>query len=319
MLLDRRAQTIAHHVIGDLPELLAPGDCLVINDTRVVPARLVGLRTLTGGRWEGLFLDANEHGIWRLIGRSRGKPSPGETITLLDRRAKEDVRLKLLEKQPGGIWLAQPETSEPTHDLLDRVGRVPLPQYIRRGLMQEEDWQRYQTVYARNPGSVAAPTAGLHFTNELLGQLVDRGVAIARITLHVGLDTFRPIKSESLAEHAMHRERGRMDAATVAQIEACRARGGRVIAVGTTSVRVLETAGRSGKIESWSGETDLFIRPPFQFHVIDGLLTNFHLPRTTLLVLVRTFGGDALVMAAYREAVKHRYRFYSYGDAMLIL
>jgi len=319
MVIDRARRTIAHHHIRDLPELLQPDDCLVINDTRVVPARLVGSRTQTQGRWEGLFIDADADGNWRLLARTRGRIAPGETVTLLNRHGREDVRLRMIEKQPGGLWIARPETDEPGFELLDRVGRVPLPKYIRGGEMRDEDRQRYQTVYNRHPGAVAAPTAGLHFTNEVLGQLVDRGVFIVRITLHVGLDTFRPIKTETLSAHSMHRERGQIEAKAVEQILAAKARGGRVLAVGTTSVRVLETAASSGVLQPWSGETDLFIRPPFTFRAVDALLTNFHLPRTTLLVLVRTFGGDELITEAYRQAIAERYRFYSYGDAMLIL
>jgi S-adenosylmethionine:tRNA ribosyltransferase-isomerase len=319
MVIDRARRSITHHHVRDLPELLLPHDCLVINDTRVVPARLVGSRTQTQGRWEGLFLEADEQGNWRLLARTRGHIAPGETVTLLNRHGRDDVRLRMIEKQPGGLWIARPETDEPGFELLDRVGRVPLPKYIRGGEMRDEDRQRYQTVYNRHPGAVAAPTAGLHFTTEVLGQLVDRGVSIVRVTLHVGLDTFRPIKTETLAAHPMHRERGGIDAKAVEQIREAKARGGRVVAIGTTSVRVLETAAIAGELQPWSGETELFIRPPFTFRAVDCLLTNFHLPRTTLLVLVRTFGGDELIAEAYRQAIAERYRFYSYGDAMLIL
>ena len=319
MLVDRSQGTINHHHARDLPELLDPRDVLVINDTRVVPARLVGQRSLTGGRWEGLFLEADPQGNWRLLARTRGHIAAGETVRLFNRHGREDVPLRMIAKHPGGVWIARPETDETTTDLLDRVGRVPLPGYIRDGEMQADDRLRYQTVYARNPGAVAAPTAGLHFTNELLGQLVDRGVTICRLTLHVGLDTFRPIKTDALADHPMHRERGEISAAAVEQIKSARARGGRVVAVGTTSVRVLETAAQDGELRPWTGETELFIRPPYQFRAVDALITNFHLPRTTLLVLVRTFGGDELVMRAYHEAIAEKYRFYSYGDAMLIV
>ncbi|MBS0208478.1 MAG: tRNA preQ1(34) S-adenosylmethionine ribosyltransferase-isomerase QueA [Planctomycetes bacterium] len=319
LVVKRQEQAILHRHVRDLPDLLDPRDCLVINDTRVVPARLVGRRTQTGGHWEGLFLSADEHGLWQLLGKTRGRLSPGETITLMDVEGRDALELQLIEKRPGGVWIAKPNSERPTNDLLDQAGRVPLPHYIRHGEMTDEDRARYQTVFARNPGSVAAPTAGLHFTNELLGQLVDRGVTICRVTLHVGLGTFRPIKTASLAEHAMHREAGAIDANTVAKITACRQTGGRVVALGTTSVRLLETAALSGTLQLWSGETELFIRPPFEFHAVDAMMTNFHLPRTTLLVLVRTFGGDELIARAYDEAIARRYRFYSYGDAMLIL
>lgn len=319
MLIRRSRGTIEHRMIRDLPELLDPRDCLVLNDTRVVPARLIGRRSDTHGRWEGLFLGIAPTGHWRLLCKTRGHLGPGETIDLLDNRGRDDLRLVMHSKQPGGVWLASPASDEPAFELLERVGRIPLPHYIRRGEMEREDRLRYQTVYARNPGAVAAPTAGLHFTNELLGELVDRGVTICRLTLHVGLDTFRPLKAPRLADHQMHRETGEISQATVDKILQCRARGGRVVAVGTTSVRVLETAALDGTLRAWSGETELFIKPPFTFHAVDALMTNFHLPRTTLLVLVRTFGGDELVMRAYQEAIAEQYRFYSYGDAMLIL
>jgi S-adenosylmethionine:tRNA ribosyltransferase-isomerase len=319
LVVDRKTASLQHRHVRDLPDLLAPGDCLVLNDTRVVPARLVGHRTLTGGHWEGLFIEADSNGAWRLLGKTRGKLSPGEQITLENRLGADDVALRLIEKQPGGVWIAMPESRESAIDLLERVGRVPLPHYIRGGEMLDADRDRYQTVYARHPGSVAAPTAGLHFTGELLDRLASGGVQILRLTLHVGLGTFRPITADTLAEHQMHSERGQVDAATVEQIGRCKQAGGRVVAVGTTTVRLLETAAQSGELTAWSGETDLFIRPPYQFRVIDALLTNFHLPRTSLLVLVRTFGGDELVMRAYAEAIQEKYRFYSYGDAMLIL
>jgi S-adenosylmethionine:tRNA ribosyltransferase-isomerase len=319
MLVDRHAGTLAHHHVRDLPELLEPGDCLVLNDTRVVPARLLGKRMVTGGAWEGLFLEADAHGLWQILGKTRGKIAEGESVMLMDNRAQPSVELKLVEKRPGGVWIAKPQSDEPTYELLDRVGRIPLPHYIRGGEMMPSDRQNYQTVFARTPGSVAAPTAGLHLTHEVLNRLIDRDVAICRVTLHIGLDTFRPIKTEIVAEHPMHHERGTIDAATVDRIQQCRARGSRIVAVGTSTVRVLETASQSGELKPWSGETDLFIRAGFRFHATDAMMTNFHLPRTTLLVLVRTFGGDELIMRAYAEAIAEKYRFYSYGDCMLIV
>jgi S-adenosylmethionine:tRNA ribosyltransferase-isomerase len=318
MVIDRRDRSIQHRHVRDLPDLLRPHDCLVVNDSRVVPARLLGKRTLTGGNWEGLFLSVEDDGRWRLLAKTRGKLQPGETVTLTNRLGVDDIPLQMLEKQPGGIWLARSESIDETYALLDRVGRVPLPHYIRGGEMVEEDRGRYQTVYARQPGSAAAPTAGLHFTDELLVRLVDAGVTPVRVTLHVGLDTFRPITTAILAEHPMHRERGEVTATAVARIERCRAEGGRTVAVGTTSVRILETAAATDTLQPWVGHTDLFIRPPYEFRAVDALMTNFHLPRSSLLVLVRTFGGDELIMRAYEEAIRERYRFYSYGDAMLI-
>jgi S-adenosylmethionine:tRNA ribosyltransferase-isomerase len=319
MLVDRARQSLTHGHVRDLPTILAPGDCLVINETRVVPARLLGNRAATGGAWEGLFLDYQPPRLWKLLAKTRGKPTVGERIILTDRESRPDVSLRLVERQPGGVWIVEVESNEPTYDLLDRVGRVPLPHYIRGGAMTDEDRHTYQTVYARQAGSVAAPTAGLHFSERLLTELEAKGVRICRLVLHVGLDTFRPIAVESLAEHAMHTERGAIDEPTVTAIRAARAAGGRIVAVGTTSVRVLETAAASGELVPWSGATDLFIRPPYQFRAVDALMTNFHLPRTTLLVLVRTFGGEELITRAYEEAIRERYRFYSYGDAMLII
>ncbi|HTQ38885.1 MAG TPA: tRNA preQ1(34) S-adenosylmethionine ribosyltransferase-isomerase QueA [Pirellulales bacterium] len=319
MLVDRVRRQISHHHVRDLPELLRSGDCLVLNDTRVVPARLVGYRTSTKGRWEGLFLAAEPSGAWQVLCKARGKLTPGETIQLLDRMAREDVQLRLVAKSDEGVWLARPSAEDPAFKLLDRIGRVPLPKYIRHGEMVDADLQRYQTVFAKHNGSVAAPTAGLHFTPDLLDRLQAAKIGIAKITLHVGLDTFRPIKATRLEKHAMHSEWGKIDAASVERLTAARKNKGRIVAVGTTSVRVLETAAADGVLRPWEGQTQLFIRPPYRFRAVDCLLTNFHLPRTTLLVLARTFGGDELLRRAYDEAVRSEYRFYSYGDAMLIV
>ncbi len=319
MVVDRQAGSIGHRHVRDLPELLASGDCLVINDTRVVPARLEGFRTATGGRWEGLFLEADEGGLWRVLSKTRGKLVPGETLTLLDCHGRAAIELELGHKEPGGQWVVRPKTDAPTLAILDRVGRVPLPPYIRKGKMVESDRRNYQTVYARTPGAVAAPTAGLHFTETLIRRIEQAGVTICRLTLHVGLGTFRPVETDSLAEHRMHAEWGRVDAECVETLHACRRRAGRIVAVGTTSVRLLETAAAGGTLRAYEGHTDLFIRPPYGFRAVDAMMTNFHLPRSTLLVLVRTFGGDELMVRAYREAIRQEYRFYSYGDAMLIV
>lgn len=319
MLVERQRNCVSHNHVRDLPGLLRSGDCLVLNDTRVVPARLVGHRTRTGGRWEGLFLEASETGHWRILGKTRGKLTAGETITLVNAEGTEDIELELGTKEPGGVWVVRPRSDEATFSLLDRVGRVPLPPYIRKGQMVESDRVNYQTVYARSPGAVAAPTAGLHFTDTLLSEIESNGIGIVRLTLHVGMGTFRPIETDSLSKHEMHSEWGTLDAATVDRLLDVRQGGGRIVAVGTTSVRLLETAAASGTLQPYSGDTDLFIRPPYQFNAVDAMMTNFHLPRTTLLVLVRTFGGDELIMRAYEEAVHEEYRFYSYGDAMLIV
>jgi len=319
MVVDREHNSLSHKHIRDLPELIEPGDCLVLNDTRVVPARLVGRRTQTGGHWEGLFVEADEDGFWRVLGKTRGKPVPGETITLLGADGSENQVLRLATKQPDGSWIVRPEPPAEAFALLQRIGWVPLPPYIRGGKMVESDREDYQTVFAQRPGAVAAPTAGLHFTESLLDLLGEQGVAICRLTLHVGPGTFRPIAADSLAEHKMHTEWGSLGQECIETINTCRAGGGRVIAVGSTSVRLLETAAAGGTLEPYTGQTNLFIRPPYRFRAVDAMLTNFHLPRTTLLVLVRTFGGDELIRRAYEEAVRVAYRFYSYGDAMLIL
>jgi S-adenosylmethionine:tRNA ribosyltransferase-isomerase len=310
--LDRRADA----------RLLAPGDLVVVNDTRVVPARLVGRRAATGGKWEGLFLQEEPGaGGWRILAQTRGRPEIGERIVLIDREGRESESLELVGRGTGGTWIVRPETGGSSEGILDRVGRVPLPGYIRGGEEGQGDLARYQTVFARERGSAAAPTAGLHFTEELLAALAARGIGRAQVTLHVGLDTFRPISTERLDDHPMHTEWCDCPAATVAAIRETKARGGRVVAIGTTAVRTLETAASrspAGKVAAWSGSTDLFIKPGFSFRVVDCLLTNFHMPRTTLMVLVSTFASRDLIRQAYEAAIRERYRFLSYGDAMLI-
>jgi S-adenosylmethionine:tRNA ribosyltransferase-isomerase len=319
MVVDRQRQSISHHYVRDLAEFLRPGDCLVLNDTRVIPARLVGFRTQTHGRWEGLFLEADAHGLWRVLCKTRGKLTEGESIQLVNAQGAEDICLTTVARQSDGSWVVKPESPLETFALLEQVGRVPLPPYIRKGEMLPDDRQNYQTVFARNPGAVAAPTAGLHFTQHLLDQIQARGVLLCWVTLHVGQGTFRPIETDEIEEHPMHAEWGHVSPETVATLTNCRAQGGRIVAVGTTAVRLLETAAAEGTLRPYTGLTGLFIRPPYQFKAVDVMMTNFHLPRTTLLVLVRTFGGDELIRRAYEEAIAEEYRFYSYGDAMLIL
>ena len=319
LVADRASGEITHQHVRDLPDLLNAGDCLVLNDTRVVPARLVGRRALTEGRWEGLFLAADRLGLWKVLGRTRGKIQPGERVVLIDREGHDALNLQLIEKYDGGEWLVRAESEDATYAVLDRVGRVPLPHYIRGGEMLPEDYQRYQTVFAEHPGSVAAPTAGLHFNERLFKELAKKNIGTTHLTLHVGRDTFRPITATSLEEHVMHTEWARIEADTAERLRACRAAGGRIVAVGTTAVRVLETAAAGGTLAAYEGPTELFIRPPYRFRAVDALLTNFHLPRTTLLVLAHSFGGSELIQRAYREAVQQQYRFYSYGDAMLVL
>jgi S-adenosylmethionine:tRNA ribosyltransferase-isomerase len=319
MVVHRGAETIQHLHFRDLPELLIPGDCLVFNDTKVIPARLVGRRDRTGARWTGLFLGSDEHGNWRVLSKTRGKLEPGEAIIVVSWDVRQTITLRLLTKLEGGEWVVRPEPLAPADEILASVGRVPLPPYIRDGEMVEEDAARYQTVFAQHAGAVAAPTAGLHFTPELLDTLTQGQVEQLRVTLHVGIGTFRPITAERLDEHDMHAETCTLTPEVAKRLRGCHERGRRIVAVGTTVMRTLETASRAGSIEPFSGPTRLFIRPPFQFHATSALLTNFHLPRSTLLILVRTFGGDALLRRAYDEAIRERYRFFSYGDAMLIV
>jgi S-adenosylmethionine:tRNA ribosyltransferase-isomerase len=313
LVVDRRTGTLSHHHFCDLPDLLGPGDLLVLNDTRVLPARLIGKRVRTGGKWEGLFLREMPDGQWELLAQTRGRPEAGEVIAI------EPGPLRLtLRGRSGGHWLAEPSPRGSPAELLAACGRVPLPPYIRKGEAIDADRERYQTVFARVDGSVAAPTAGLHFTPALFDRLRSRGIDWTYVTLHVGLGTFEPMKTGDPSRHRMHAELGEVPQASVEAIRTCKDRGGRVIAVGTTATRALESAARDGELKPWRGETDIFIHPPYQFRAIDGLITNFHLPRTTLLLLVAAFAGTELMNRAYDEAIRREYRFYSYGDAMFI-
>ena len=324
LVLDRHTGAIQHRGIRDLADLLRPGDCLVLNDTRVLPARLIGQRSKTSGKWEGLYLGQAENGDWRLIGQTRGYLKPGESVVLFplgqpSANQPGSLHLTLMDREEDGVWRMRPEPSGDVVELLQQFGTMPLPPYMHRKIANDNDWQRYQTTYANHPGSVAAPTAGLHLTESLLAKIQERGIDIARVTLHVGLGTFRPISTTTLSGHAMHSEWCEIDEAAVRMIQAARQRGGRVVAVGTTSVRTLETASTDGDLKPWRGATSIFIRPPYRFRCVDALLTNFHLPRSTLFVLVSALAGLDRIQAAYAEAIRERYRFYSYGDAMLIL
>lgn len=323
MLVDRQRGVLEHYHIRDLPQLLQPGDRLVLNDTKVIPAQLRGLRTQSGGRWQGLFLGHTASGDWKLVCKTRGRLQPMESIMLLDRDGKQSVKLWLLQQIGDGEWLARPESELTPLELLAKIGHVPLPPYIRSGQMVDSDVRDYQTVFARSPGAVAAPTAGLHFTTDLLKAIEQSGVAFSAVTLHVGRGTFRPIDVEDINEHPMHSEWAELTEIAAREINASRSAGQRVIAVGTTVSRVLESVAANGNsglpLSGWRGETDLFIRPPYQFQAVDVLLTNFHFARTTLLLLVQAFGGSELIREAYEEAIREEYRFYSYGDAMLIV
>ncbi len=319
MVVRRQSGTIEHATFADLPDLLAPGDMLVRNDTRVVAARLLGRREATGGRWEGLFLREIDAESWEILATTRGKPDVGETVIVDEREGDQRLVLRLVEKREGGRWLVRPETAGEASALLDRFGTVPLPPYIRKGREGPGDRLRYQTVYARNPGAVAAPTAGLHFTADLNARLAGRSIGFADLTLHVGLGTFRPIEADRIEDHALHAEWAELSAGTADRLNLCRESGGRIIAVGTTSARVLETAAKDSTLRPFTGETALYLRPGHAFLGLDALITNFHLPRSSLLVLVSAFGGIDLIRQAYAEAIQRQYRFYSYGDAMLVL
>jgi S-adenosylmethionine:tRNA ribosyltransferase-isomerase len=322
LVVDRQTRSIQHSMISDLPQFLNPRDCLVLNDTRVLSARLFGNRQSTGGKWEGLYLGSNAEGEWKLMSKTRGKLQPGETIELSpahDRSEHKQLSLVMQAKDEEGYWTATVQSTEDHHLLLSHFGTMPLPPYMKRELATEEDWERYQTVYANQPGAVAAPTAGLHFTPELLERCTGKGVEVAKVTLHVGIGTFKPIACETLEEHKMHSEWCELPGESADLLNRTREQAGRIVAVGTTSVRTLESVAQQGPLQAWQGETDIFIYPPYQFQAVDCLLTNFHLPKSTLLVLVSAFADAELIREAYEKAVEAKYRFYSYGDAMLIL
>ena len=309
LVLERASGALRHATVAELSGFLAPGDLLVVNDTRVIPARVHGRRP-SGGRLEVLFVRPLD-GDWEVL--VRGAPRVGEPVHLPEARGEWVAALG------DGRWRLRVECAAPVVAWLERVGDVPLPPYIRRPAgPSPADRERYQTVYARVPGAVAAPTAGLHLTPALLDAVRAAGIAVASCTLHVGPGTFLPIRAEMLDGHEMASERYDLPVATVDAIARTRSAGGRVVAVGTTTVRALESAAASDALRPGGGEAHLFIRPGHRFRVVDALLTNFHLPRSTLLALVAAFAGWATIRAAYDEAVRRRYRFYSFGDAMLI-
>ena len=314
MVIRRQEHRWEHRTFAELPDLLKAGDILVRNDTRVVPARLLGLREATGGRWEGLFLRVLPEGTWEILATTRGRPVVGERVVV-----GQGLKLTLEARGEAGRWIVRPESDEAAHDLLGRHGQVPLPPYIRKGREDPGDRLRYQTLYARAPGAVAAPTAGLHFTDDVFRRLAERGISSVDATLHVGLGTFRPIEVERIDEHRLHAEWAELGVPEATLLNEHKRQGGRIVAVGTTSARILETSSTTGTIQPFSGETALYLRPGHVFQGLDALLTNFHLPRSSLLVLVAALAGVDLVRAAYAEAIRERYRFYSYGDAMLIL
>jgi len=317
MVLDRQTGAIRHAIFRDLPEFLEPGDLLVINDTRVFPARTLGRRS-TGGRVEVLFIRQIAPGKWEALVHCHGVPKPGEQLMLED----DALAIRLIERVHAGRWIVSLPRGVDLLERLEAIGRVPLPPYIRRDPDRQRepmDRERYQTVYAREPGAIAAPTAGLHFTERLMSALEVKGVRVARITLHVGVGTFQAIRVQDIRKHRMEREYYRIPASTAALITEAKAAGRRVVCVGTTTCRALESAADEAGLRPSEGWTDLYIYPPYRFRVVDALITNFHLPRSTLLVMVSAFAGRERILSAYEVAKREGYRFYSYGDAMLIL
>ncbi|MCI8581127.1 MAG: tRNA preQ1(34) S-adenosylmethionine ribosyltransferase-isomerase QueA [Dorea sp.] len=313
LVLDRKSGAVSHHVFRKITEYLKEGDCLVINDTKVIPARLIGSKIGTGARIEVLLLKRKENNIWETLVKPGKKMKAGAKISFGDGLLTGEV-IDIVEE---GNRLIRFSFEGIFEEILDQLGQMPLPPYITHQL---QDKNRYQTVYAKHTGSAAAPTAGLHFTPELLRAIEERGIEIAKVTLHVGLGTFRPVKVDEITDHHMHSEFYQIDEEAAKKINRAKATGNRVICVGTTSCRTIESAAdESGHLKAKSGWTDIFIYPGYEFRALDGLITNFHLPESTLIMLVSALAGRENVLAAYEEAVKERYRFFSFGDAMLVI
>lgn len=313
LVLNRQSGAFEDRIFTDVIDYLEPGDALVLNETKVLPARIIGSKKETGGAVELLLLKDLGGNTWECLARPQKRLHEGTEIIFGDGLLSAQV----VEVLGEGITHVQFAYDGIFLEILEKLGTMPLPPYIHEQL---KDQSRYQTVYAKNLGSAAAPTAGLHFTPELLEKIKEKGVEIIKITLHVGLGTFRPVEVEDVNEHKMHTESYEIDEAAAAKLNAVKTRGGRIIAVGTTSVRTLETvAGRFGAFRPCTGETSIFIYPGYQFLAVDGLITNFHLPRSTLLMLVSAFAGKSEIMKAYEHAIEEKYRFFSFGDAMLII
>lgn len=313
LVLDRKTGAVKHKIFSDVIDYLNEGDCLVINNTRVIPARLIGEKEGTGGKVEVLLLKRRANDVWETLVKPGKKLKPGAKITFGDGR----LRAEVLEVVEEGNRLVKFYYEGIFEEILDSLGEMPLPPYITHKL---EDKEMYQTVYAKYDGSAAAPTAGLHFTKELLSKIEEKGIKIASITLHVGLGTFRPVKVDDVNNHHMHTEWYEVNAEAADIINETKRNGGRVICVGTTSCRTIESvADENGYMKAKTGETDIFIYPGYKFKVMDGLITNFHLPESTLVMLVSAFAGKENVLAAYETAVKEKYRFFSFGDAMLLI
>ena len=313
LVLDKKTGDIQHHIFREIVNYLNPGDCLVINDTKVIPARLIGAKEETGAKIEVLLLKRGQNDVWETLVKPGRKAKPGTRISFGDGLLKGEV----IDVVDEGNRLIRFEYEGIFEEILDRLGQMPLPPYITHQL---RDKDRYNTVYAAHSGSAAAPTAGLHFTPELLEEIGRKGVDIARVSLHVGLGTFRPVKVEEVENHHMHSEFYMIDEEAAEKINRAKEQGGRVICVGTTSCRTVESAAdEEGRLKACSGWTEIFIYPGYQFKVLDGLITNFHLPESTLIMLVSALAGREHVLDAYEEAVKERYRFFSFGDAMLVI
>ena len=313
LVLDKKTGERQHKIFKDVIDYLNPGDCLVLNNTRVLPARLIGAKEGTGAKIEVLLLKRKQDNIWETLVKPGKKARPGARIVFGDNLQVGEV-IDVVEE---GNRLIRFEYEGIFEEVLDQLGEMPLPPYITHQL---KDKERYQTVYAKHNGSAAAPTAGLHFTKELLKKIQEKGIKIANVTLHVGLGTFRPVKVENILDHHMHSEFYSIEEEDAKCINDTKQAGGRIISVGTTSTRTLESvADENGMVRAGSGWTEIFIYPGYQFKVIDGLITNFHLPESTLLMLVSALAGREHILEAYQEAVKERYRFFSFGDAMLII
>lgn len=321
LVFNRSSGEFTDSVFSRIGDFLSPGDCLVLNDTKVLPARFFGKRG-SGGKLEALFLAESSTGVWEVMLKGAGKVKQGEVIYLKDKTKNDFCEAEILDKMGEGKCLLRIKTDANAETALEKIGFPPLPPYIKRSddLSQAAiDKLRYQTVYAQYSGSVAAPTAGLHFTDELIKQLKQNGIRFAYITLHVGEGTFKPITTDNIEEHKIHQERFSIDEENAQLINAVKEKGGRIIAVGTTSVRALETIASGSKVKAATSATSLFIKPGYTFKAVDAMITNFHLPKSTLLALVAAFAGLQNILTAYQHAVEQRYRFYSYGDAMLII
>ncbi|MBN1787153.1 MAG: tRNA preQ1(34) S-adenosylmethionine ribosyltransferase-isomerase QueA [Sedimentisphaerales bacterium] len=319
LVLDRSTGKVTDDDFSNISTHLNEGDCLVINNTKVIPAKFFAQKT-TGANIEGLFLTCRQ-GQWKVMLKNSSRIKEGQTLHLLDRDKKQYCPISIINRLSEGQWLIKPESPLTAEKILEAVGFTPLPPYIKRPqpqLQHDLDHNRYQTVYAQQNGAIAAPTAGLHFTEKILEQLKTKGINISQLTLHVGAGTFLPVKTQTLEEHKMHSEQFSIDQTNADIINNTISSGGKIVAVGTTSVRTLEALAQGKNVKASTGQTDLFITPGFEFKIVDSIITNFHLPKSTLLALVGAFAGLDKILAAYRHAIEQKYRFYSYGDCMII-